>query len=106
MAKIHQNIAIAAWLEKGKAIAWYVAPEIPIPAEDKQVSMGIQAELIKPILKTNEDYFGKNRYMMLSQENADMFMFPTDDPDHLLTRVVARPYDHNELAEKVMARLA
>jgi hypothetical protein len=47
MTKVHPNIAIAAWFEKGKALAWYVAPEIPIPAEDKQVSMGIQAELIK-----------------------------------------------------------
>jgi hypothetical protein len=77
-----------------------------IPAEDKQGKTGVQAELIRSVLKTNEDYFGKTRYIMHSQENADVFALFVDDPDYMLTLVIMRPYSYDGRVMQVMGRLA
>ena len=106
VAKVHRNITITAWLHKGKAVAWYVAPEVPVPGEERHEIMGIQTEIVRSILKTNEDYFGRARYIMMSMENADVFHFVGKDPDYGLSVIVRRPYEHEALVQGVLATLS
>jgi len=56
---------------------------------------------------TNEDFFGKVRYVMIHHETYDVFLFRiTSDPLKILG-IVAKPreYDHTELVEAITYEL-
>jgi len=106
VAKVNPNIVITAWLRKNKAVAWYVAPGVPVPKEERNEIMGLQTEIVRSILKTNEEYFGKARYIMMSMENADVFHFAGKEPDYGLSVVVRRPYEHDALVKGVLAKIS
>lgn len=106
IAKVHPNIVITAWLRKNKAVAWHVAPGFPAPSADRHDIMGLQTEIIKSILKTNEEYFGKASYIMMSLENVDVFHFIGKEPDYGLSVVVKRPYDQDALVKGVLAKIS
>ncbi|MEO9296151.1 MAG: hypothetical protein ABI347_11220 [Nitrososphaera sp.] len=104
VAGIHPNILITTWLKNGKGVAWHIAPGALLPADDRAATMGIQVELIKSIVQTSEDIFGKTRYIMSSLAKADCYNFVLKDPDYVFCMVIARPYDHN-VVDKVLNML-
>lgn len=105
VAKIHPNILITAWLKNSKGIAWHLAPGAPVLADDRAATMGIQVELIKSIVQTSEDIFGRTRYILSSLDKVDSYNFVGRDPDYVFCMVIARPYDRN-IVDKILGMLA
>lgn len=101
------KILIAALLEDSSMISWYVRPKTPVPNEERQAIMAIQAQLVTSIVKNNEDYLGKVGFAMVRQEMADVFLFPVHSKKRrVFCMVVARPYDLEGLVAKVARFLA
>lgn len=105
VAKLHPNILITAWLNNSKGIAWHLAPRAPVPADERAATMGLQVELIRSIVQTSEDIFGRARYILSSLERVDSYNFVGKDPDHVFCMVIARPYDRN-IVDKILEMIA
>lgn len=66
----------------------------------------MQTEIVKSILKTNEEYFGQAHYIMMSMENADLIHFVGKEPDYGISVVIRRPYEHDALIKGVLAKIS
>ena len=107
IAAIDGNVLITALLEDSSTLSWYVKPRTPLPNEERQAAMAIQAQLVTSIVRNNEDYLGKVSFTMVRQELADIFLFPVSGKKRrVFCVVVARPYDIDSLVVKITSFLA
>jgi len=95
-----KNILIASLLQNSDSIGWFVRPGIPLPNEDATAVKVIQTQLVTSVIKENESYLGKVRYILVHQDLADVILFPRNNRT-VLCLVVAKPYKVDELVAKV-----
>jgi hypothetical protein len=87
-----------------KQIVYKTSDSFPIPDEkDRLLHMLKQAYILVNEPASNEDYFGKVKYVMVHHEIYDMFLFRIDSDPLKILVVAATPgkYDHNNLVGKV-----
>lgn len=95
-----RNILIASLLQQGDSIGWFVRQGTPIPNEDATALKVSQARLVTSIIKQNESYLGKVNYIHVSQEMADVILFPRNF-GIVLCLVLSRPYNLEDVVTKV-----
>jgi hypothetical protein len=101
-ASVYPGI-LAAWIIKdGEVSSYFFKPKVPMQNPAKVNEMVMQANILGVIGASNEDFFGEFGYLMFHWKHADVFIFPTevDTPKLLVIRVV-RPYDHEEIVQKI-----
>ena len=78
------------------------------PNEHRFKVLRIQTELMLSMAKNNEDFFGELSYLMFHSQLLDMFLFPLGKGRKLklLAVAVKRPYEHDQIARKVLGRLS
>jgi hypothetical protein len=104
---LNEKVLITALLEDSAVLSWYVKPKTPVPNEERQEAMAIQAQLVTSIVSNNEDYLGRVDFVMVRQEMADVFLFPVHGKKRrVFCAVVARPYDMDDLVASVTRFLA
>jgi hypothetical protein len=93
-----------AMIINDKQIVYKTSDSFPIPDEkDRLMHMLKQAYILVNEPASNEDYFGKVKYVMVHHETYDMFLFRVDSDSLKILVVAATPgeYDHNKLVGKV-----
>jgi hypothetical protein len=108
IADMQDNILGAGLIENLQVAAMYAKPNVPLPEEEKFKLMFAQSEILVNVAKTNEDFFGRVRYLVSSFENSDVVFLPyrsKTDRDRTLVIQILRPYDHDKIAEKIAQHL-
>lgn len=105
VCKLDRNILGSALIEKGKMIAGFSKPGVPIPNEERFKYILFQIEIISGIHRSNEDFYGTLRYHTVHYTNSSLFMFPIDrygaEKQEILAFKIVQPYNHDEVASKV-----
>lgn len=100
IVKGSKNIVIASLLQNNESIGWFVRPGTPIPDEDATSVKITQTTVVTSIIRQNESYLGKVRFILVQQEMADVILFPCES-NMVLCTVVIRPYDLQQLVAKI-----
>lgn len=105
---ISKGIAGAAVILNDKRLVYKTTSSFKVPEEkDRLLHMLKQSYIMINEPSTNEDYFGKVKYVMVHHEMFDVFLFRfVSDPGKILA-IIAVPYeyDHRELTEAVTYEL-
>jgi hypothetical protein len=78
VCRLEKNILGSSLIEKGKMIAGFSKPGVPIPNEERFKNILFQIEIISGIHRGNEDFYGKLKYHTVQYEDSSLFMFPID----------------------------
>lgn len=104
----NQAIEAVAMILNDKQIVYKTSKSFPIPDEkDRLMHMLKQAYILVNEPATNEDYFGKVKYVMIHHEMFDVFLFRMDSEPLKILAVAATPgkYDHSELVNLISSEL-
>ena len=105
---ISKAIAAVAFIVNDQQVVYKASESFQVPQDkDRMRHMLKQSFIMINEPSTNEDYFGKVKYVMVHHEMFDVFLFRIfSDPSKLLGMVVKpREYDQNELVEAVTYEL-
>lgn len=114
MCESHEKI-IGAWVfGSHELVASHVKPRFAEPDKNEQEKMFIQAQILRSIVSTNEGMYGKLKYIAVSFENFDAYLFPlgseTQEDGGAITMMAIgclKPYPIETVmacAEKVLAK--
>ena len=105
---ISKAIAVVAVVMNDQQVVYKASPSFQVPAEkDRLKHMLKQSFIMVNEPSTNEDYFGKVRYVMVHHEMYDVYLFRIQsDPSKLVSVVLTpRDYDQIEFVEAVTYEL-
>lgn len=85
----HDDILIAALLEKEDAVDFYVRPGTPVPDDFRTGNMILQTQLVVSTIRQNEDYLGRLSFNHVHMGKADVLHFPLGNARILV--VVVKP---------------
>ena len=105
---ISKGIAVVAVVMNDQQVVYKASPSFQVPAEKERLRHMLKQSFImvnEP--STNEDYFGKVRYVMVHHEMYDVYLFRIQsDPSKLVSVVLTpRDYDQIEFVEAVTYEL-
>ena len=69
------NIACAKIIQKSELVAIYSRPNTLVPSPDKFGRLLLQVNIMWSMIKSNEDFFGKNNSFGIYSEKSDMLFF-------------------------------
>ena len=99
---LHDSIVAAGVIEDGDLMGYFIRPKMPLQNAEKMGEMVMHANIVAVIGTTNEDFFGEFGYIMAHWKHADAFIFPINvETPKLLAIRVMRPYDHEEVVQRV-----
>lgn len=110
MCESHDKI-IGAWVfGTHELIASYVRPRFAEPERGEQEKMFVQAQILRSIVSTNEGMYGKVKYIAVSFENFDAYLFTLEEEHEGETTMMSigclKPYSIEAVVastEKVLA---
>jgi hypothetical protein len=105
---ISKAIAVVAVIMNDQQVVYKANESFHVPEEKDRVRhMLKQSFILVNEPSTNEDYFGKVKYVMVHHEMYDVYLFKiSSDPSKLLSVVLKpREYNQNELVEAVTYEL-
>lgn len=104
IAAVNPEVIIAAFLQGSEPTAFYVKKGTPTPDDETSRLMTLRTQLIMSMIKESEEYLGEARYVKISQEQADVYLFQAG---HMRTfvAVVSRPYDEQGLVESILQKM-
>lgn len=111
MCESHEKI-VGAWVfGSHELIASYVRPRFAEPDGQEQEKMFVQAQILRSIVGTNEGMYGKVKYIAVSFENFDAYLFTlAEEPDGgemtMMSIGLLKPYPIEAVlasAEKVLS---
>lgn len=107
IVELDKSILLAAIIENATLLGSYFKKPMVPPNEERFKVLRVQTELMVSMAKNNEDFFGELSYLMFHSKLLDVFLFPIGRSRKLKLLAVAlkRPYDHDEIARKILARL-
>lgn len=106
VAEMQDNILGAGIIEKLQLATMYAKPKVPLPREEEFRLMLAQSEVLVSIVRTNEDFFGRFRHIVISYGNSDVVLFPfPNNTAKIFVVQILRPYDAESIGEKVMQKL-
>ena len=104
IVNLDSSILVATVIHKGKSLGTFARQGTPQPNKDAAEVKLIQTELAAAIIRENENYLGRVKYIHVCQEMADMIVFPKDK--FLLFIIAARPYDLEGIVSRVSGSLS
>ena len=105
---ISKAIAVVAVIMNDQQVVYKANESFHVPEEKDRIRhMLKQSFILVNEPSTNEDYFGKVKYVMVHHEMYDVYLFKiSSDPSKLLSVVLKpREYNQNELVEAVTYEL-
>jgi hypothetical protein len=108
IVELDKSILLAAVIENADLLGCFFKKPMVPPNEHRFKVLRIQTELMLSMAKHNEDFFGELSYLMFHSQLLDMFLFPLGKGRKLklLAVAVKRPYEHDQIAKKVLGRLS
>jgi hypothetical protein len=108
IVELDRSILLAAIIENANLLGSHFRKTMVPPNEQRFKVFRIQTELMLSMAKNNDDYFGELSYLMFHSKLLDVFLFPMGKSRRLKLMAVAlkRPYDHDQITRKILARLA
>lgn len=105
---LDKSILLAAVIENADLLGYFSKKPMVPPNEHRFKVLRIQTELMLSMAKNNEDFFGELSYMMFHSRHLDLFLFPIGKSRKLklLAVAVKKPYEHDEIARRVLGRLS
>ena len=106
--ELDKSILLAAIIENANLLGSHIKKPMVLPNEQRFKVFRIQTELMVSMAKNNEDFFGDLSYLMFHSKLLDVFLFPIGRTRRLKLLAVAlkRPYDHDQTARKILAKLS
>jgi hypothetical protein len=110
MCESHDKI-VGVWVfGTHELIASCVRPRFAEPERGEQEKMFVQAQILRSIVGTNEDMYGKVKYIAVSFENFDAYLFTLEERQDGETTMMSigciKPYSIEVVvatAQKVLA---
>jgi len=105
---ISKAIAAVAVIVNDQQVVYKASDFFQVPEDkDRMKHMLKQSFIMINEPSTNEDYFGKVKYVMVHHERYDVFLFRIMSDSSKLVSVVVKPreYDQTELVEAVTNEL-
>jgi hypothetical protein len=108
IVELDKSILLAAVIENANLLGSYFRKPMVPPNEHRFKVLRIQTELMLSMAKHNEDFFGELSYLMFHSKLLDVFLFPVGKSRKLklLAAAVKRPYDHEQIARKILGRIS
>ena len=108
IVELDKSILLAAVIENANLLGSYFKKPMVPPNEQKFKVLRIQTELMVSMAKNNEDFFGELSYLMFHSRLLDVFLFPIGKSRklRLLAAAVKRPYDHDQIAKKILVKVS
>jgi hypothetical protein len=104
LVALHGNIQAAVVVSRGEMKARYVRQGVPIPPARELEKLFVRAEVFASMTKESDHLFGRTGYVMTSYEMLDTFIFSMHD-DSVMILPITKPYNHDELLDKVKSLL-
>lgn len=97
---------VGSWaFKEADLIASCNKPGFPAPNKQEQKKMFVQAHLMIGMAQTNQQMYGKMRYVSVSFANVDCYLFPMNDSSNIVLAVACtKPYSV-EVIEKAVSGL-
>ena len=116
------SIAGAKIIQNGELVAIYTRPNTLVPSPERFGKLLLQINIIWSMIKSNEDFFGKNNSFGIYSEKSDMLFFPIKGVDlirkkksngsdngssnyAILALQVLSPYDHEKLNQSILDKI-
>jgi hypothetical protein len=108
IVELDRSILLVAIIENANLLGSYFKKPMVPPNEQRFKVLRIQTELMVSMAKNNEDFFGELSYLMFHSKLLDVFLFPVGKSRKLKLVAVAvkRPYDHDQIAKKILGKLS
>ena len=108
IVELDKSILLAAVIENANLLGSYFRKPMVPPNEQRFKVLRIQTELMLSMAKHNEDFFGELSYLMFHSKLLDVFLFPVGKSRRLklLAAAVKRPYDHEQIAKKILGKIS
>ncbi|HLG36760.1 MAG TPA: hypothetical protein VI338_01385 [Nitrososphaera sp.] len=108
IVELDKSILLVALIENANLLGSYFKKPMVPPNEQRFKVLRIQTELMVSMAKNNEDFFGELSYLMFHSKLLDVFLFPVGKSRKLklLAVAVKRPYDHDQIAKKILGKLS
>ena len=108
IVELDKSILMVAMIENANLLGSYFKKPMVPPNEHRFKVLRIQTELMVSMARNNEDYFGELSYLMFRSKHVDVFLFPIGKTRRmkLLAAALKRPYDHEQVTRKILARVA
>ena len=104
IANIDKNVLIATLLQENESVAFYVRPDVPVPDDADIPNMIARSQIMAAIPNVDRGYLGKVRYVKVSKEDADVFLF-SFPPKRAFVVVISRPYDENQIVDDILHKV-
>ena len=104
IANIDKNILITTLLQENESVAFYVKPEVPVPDDADIPNMIVRSQIIAAIPDADKVYLGKARYVKVSKDDADVFLFPIQSRRAFMA-VILRPYDEGRIVDEILHKV-
>jgi hypothetical protein len=104
IANIDKNILITTLLQENESVAFYVRPDVPMPDDADIPNMIARSQIMAGIPEADKGYLGKVRYVKVSKEDADVFLFSIQ-PRRAFVVVILRPYDENQIVDDILHKV-
>lgn len=104
IANIDRNILITTLLQENESVAFYVRPDTPVPDDADIPNMIARSQIMAGIPEADRGYLGKVRYVKVSKEDADVFLFSIQ-PRRAFVVVILRPYDENQIVDDILHKV-
>ncbi len=85
----HEDILMAALLNKEEAVDFYVRTGLPVPDDFRTENMIIQTQLVVSMVKENQDFLGELSFIYMHMGKADVLHVPV--PMGRVLAVVIKP---------------
>ena len=108
IVELDKSVLLAAVIENANLLGSHFKKPMVPPNEERFKVLRIQTELMLSMAKNNEDFFGELSYLMFHSKLLDVFLFPVGKSRklRLLAAAVKRPYDHDQIAKKILGRIS
>ena len=104
IANIDKNILITTLLQENESVAFYVRPEVPVPDDADIPSMIVRSQIMAAIPDADKAYLGKVRYVKVSKDDADIFLFPIQSR-RAFVAVIMRSYDESKIVDDILHKV-
>ena len=104
VAGLHPNIQAAVIIRRLEVKERFVNKVVPIPPEEELAKLFFRAEISVSMTKESDNLFGSTGYVFTNHDTLDTFMFPLKDG--ILIVPVFKPYNHEDLADRILKLLS
>jgi hypothetical protein len=97
----HEDVLIAAILDKEEAVDFYVRPDTPVPDDFRTQNLIVQTQLVVSTVKQTQDYLGEFLFNHIHMGHVDVLHIPLG-PSRVLVAVIKPQKVDNDVVATVV----